>query len=174
MKPTLSNRQLPDFSPSLESSSSLIFWHQSNWELEERVKRGSLMRCRADERVEDSHYSQEYSFALVQKLVQGNIIIFPEMEALRDWIYPVSQYYTAIWGVFTILFFPERECIEFIYCQYWETGYQLWRNSVNYMNFSTVSDRWSTCDRPEIHFIIREMLYLAISWCYGSKKILWI
>ena len=42
------------------------------------------MRGRADERVEDSHYSQEYSLALVQKLVQGNIIIFPEMEALRD------------------------------------------------------------------------------------------
>ena len=34
------------------------------------------MRCRADERVEDSHYSQEYSLALIQKLVQRNIIIF--------------------------------------------------------------------------------------------------
>ena len=34
------------------------------------------MRCRADERVEDSHYSQEYSLALFQKLVQRNIIIF--------------------------------------------------------------------------------------------------
>ena len=34
------------------------------------------MRCRADERVEDSHYSQEYVLALIQKLVQRNIIIF--------------------------------------------------------------------------------------------------
>ena len=34
------------------------------------------MRCRADERVEDSHYSQEYILALIQKLVQRNIIIF--------------------------------------------------------------------------------------------------
>ena len=34
------------------------------------------MRCRADERVEDSHYSQEYSLALIQKLVQRNFIIF--------------------------------------------------------------------------------------------------
>ena len=25
-------------------------------------------------------------------------LFFPEMEVLRDWIYPVSQYCTAIWG----------------------------------------------------------------------------
>ena len=65
LKATLSTRQLPDFSDlSLGRSSSLIFCHQSNWELEKRVKRGSLMWCRVDERVEDSHYSQEYSLAL--------------------------------------------------------------------------------------------------------------
>ena len=77
------------------------------------------MRCRADERVEDSHYSQEYSLALIQKLVQRNFIIFSRDGGVEGLNLPRQSILHSHLGCIYHSFFPERECIEFIYCQYY-------------------------------------------------------